>query len=296
MSAVPLRVRINLNDITTQLFSTGTAYVAQAKTIYLWTVFFKVDGATVQVNSSLKLQGTGTVVGTPGNQGDLPGGVSASYYVAETTPIPSALGDYATTLVPIPVSDSGLTVGGIIGYVLILIYQNDTPANAVAAAHQALNSGIQQGLDNTIPTLGATDQTITQADISNVENQVIAAVTTAIKNNLSIWEKLGTVLNDEFQDSLIGNALQYFTYGQLTASPPALVEIPLNTAISVNPPGYDGSPLYVFTFNGKVVADQSPFSLRQIVTFLGHAPPTGVRAVMGSSFTSSLLAWIEGVL
>jgi hypothetical protein len=298
MSAVPLRVHIRLKNIVTQLFSGGTSYVTQAKTLYLWTVFFKVDGSTVQVNSSLKLQGTGTVVPTPGNQGDLPGGISASPYLNESTPIPSALGDYVTELVPIPVSGTSLAVGGVIGYAVILLYQLDTPASAVAAGHQALNSALQQGLNNLIPTLGATNQTITQADVQNITNQILAAVQSAVKNNLSLAEKLGTLLNDEFQDSPGGNTVVYFTESQLAASPPQ--GIPLNSSNSAitewdTPTGSAPTPQYTFTFSGTVVADPLPFSLRRILTGLGHAPPAGVRAVMGSAFTPSLLAWINSV-
>jgi hypothetical protein len=298
MSAVPLRVHIRLKNIVTQLFSGGTSYVTQAKTLYLWTVFFKVDGSTVQVNSSLKLQGTGTVVPTPGNQGDLPGGISASPYLNESTPIPSALGDYVTELVPIPVSGTSLAVGGVIGYAVILLYQEDTPASAVEAGHQALNSSLQQGLDNLIPTLGATNQTITQADVQNITNQILAAVQSAVKNNLSLAEKLGTLLNDEFQDSPGGNTVVYFTESQLAASPPQ--GIPLNSSNSAitewdTPTGSAPTPQYTFTFSGTVVADPLPFSLRRILTGLGHAPPAGVRAVMGSAFTPSLLAWINSV-
>jgi len=296
MSASPVRVHVRIKDIATQLFSTGTAYAGQAKTIYLWSVFFKVDGATVKVNSSLNLQGTATVVGTPGDQGDLPGGVSAAYGATEKTPVPSALGDYETNLAPIPVEGTSFTAGGVMGYVLVLIYQNGTPASAVADGHKALNNAIQQGLDGIIPTLGVSNQTITQADVSNVANQVSGAVTEAVKNGLSVWDKLATGLNDEFQDSLIGNAIQYFTYGQLTASPPRLVAIPLSSSITVSPPGYDGSPLYVFTFEGTAVADQPPYSLKQVMAFLGDAPATGVRAAMGSSFDPSVVAWIKKAL
>ena len=299
MSVVPLRVHVRLENIVTQLFSSGTAYVAQAKTLYLWSVFFKVDGSTVQVNSKLQLQGTATVVPTPGNQGDLPGGISASPYLNESTPIPSAMGDYVTKLVPIPVSISGIgPVGGVIGYAVILLYQEDTPASAVAAGHQALNSSLQQGLNNVIPTLGATNQDITQTDVHNITNQVLAAVKSAVKNNLSLLEKIGTLLNDEFQDEPAGNAVVYFTESQLAASPPQ--GIPLNSSNSAiteydTPPGSAPTPQYTFTFSGSVVADPLPFSLRRILIGLGHPPPVGVRAVMGSAFTSSLLAWINGV-
>src|ERR1700681_2403647 len=107
MSAVPLRTHIRLENLSRQgnlnvdatgdasgnMIGTAGAVVSVDLTpIYLWSVFFKVDGATVTVNSALKLQGTATVVGTVGNQGDLPGGLNSD----GKTPIPSVLGDCVT--------------------------------------------------------------------------------------------------------------------------------------------------------------------------------------------------------
>lgn len=62
---------------------------------YLWTVFFKVDGATVSV-VGLAPQGSASVVGTEGNEGDLgdaPVGPSVG-----TWQVPASIGSFLTTL------------------------------------------------------------------------------------------------------------------------------------------------------------------------------------------------------
>src|SRR5271156_1779729 len=100
MSAVPIRTHLRVENIVTHLTSTGTSFINPP--IYLWSVFFKIDGTTTHVDlmgiTGWKLQGTATVVGTPGNQGDLPGGVLASFFQDETTVIPSSLGNFVTNL------------------------------------------------------------------------------------------------------------------------------------------------------------------------------------------------------
>ncbi len=259
-------------------------------------MFFKVDGTTVQVElmgtSGFKLQGTATVVGTPGNQGDLPGGVQASFFQIETTAIPSSLGNFSTTLVPFPAPIVGSAGGMIVGWLGILFYQQDTPADAVAAGHEALNNAVLQALNNVIPTVTNPNQPITQADISNAESLIRTQVVNAIVNSLSIWDKLGTFLNDTFQDTYVGTGLQYFTDSQLMSSP--ALGIPIKQSIPWG--GTEDPNLYTFTFNGTVLADFPPFSLRRIMTGLGHAPPVSLRALMAPALTSSLLAWIEAVV
>jgi len=274
---------MHVDNISTHLTSTGTAF--ENPPIYLWSVFFKVDGSTAQVNAtslpSFALQGTATVVPTPGDQGDLPGGVRASYYLDEETGIPSSLGDYATTLVPFPVLGlSGVTVGGM-----------NTPADAVAAGHQALNGAVQQALNKMIPTISSSNPMITPSDVANAESLIRTQVVDAIINALSVWDKLATVLNTEFQDAYVGMGLQYFTDSQLMVSPPQ--GLPLN--YQFNWGGTDDPNLYTFTFNGTVLANAPPYSLKRVLTGLGHAPPVSLLAAMGASARPSLLAWIEAV-
>jgi hypothetical protein len=286
---------MRVDNISTNLTSAGTDF--ENPPIYLWSVFFKVDGDKAQVDptspTSGTLQGTATVVPTAGNQGDVPGGVQASFYLMETTAIPSSMGAYATAVAPFPVSGfSGLTIGGmVIGWLGVLLYQEDTPANDVAAGHQALNGGVQQALDNLIPTISSSSPMITPSDISNAENQIRTQVKSAITSALSVWNKLATLLNTQFQDTFVGLALQTVTDSQLLGSPAQGLQI----NPSFNWGGTDDPNLYTFTFNGTVLANWSPYSVRRVLTGLGYAMPASLRAVMGDSAPRSLLTWIESV-
>jgi hypothetical protein len=179
----------------------------------------------------------------------------------------------------------------IVGWLGILLYKQDTPADAVAAGHQALNNGVQQALNDVIPTITNKNQNITQGDISSAVNLIQSQIISAIENSLSIWDKLGTVLNDEFQDSYVGTAIQYFKESQLLGSPPQ--GIPIKYAVDYG--GKLDPKLYVFTFNGTVIANFPPFSLSRILTGLGHAARVSMRALMGASKTPSLSAWIKAV-
>jgi len=41
--------------------------------------------------------------------------------------------------------------------------------------------------------------------------------------------------------------------------------------------------LYSWTFDGKLVADPLPLSMKRILTGVGHAPPVGLLEAMGSA-------------
>jgi len=73
-------------------------------------VFFKIDGDTTAikpVNGILHLQGNATFVGTPGNHGNL--GVQ-EVDAGQTVAIPKAIGHFETTLTPIPIAGTSLSV------------------------------------------------------------------------------------------------------------------------------------------------------------------------------------------
>ncbi len=83
----------------------------------MWTVFFKIDGDTCVVNTNFVLQGTATVVATPGNQGDLP---NHDVDAGENVPIPAVLGEFGTKLKPIPLQTpvgDMKEVGGVMGVI-----------------------------------------------------------------------------------------------------------------------------------------------------------------------------------
>jgi hypothetical protein len=67
MARLPLRARIYLEQIG---YAAAPAYATDFD-LYLWTVFFKLDGDTVTLGDDLQLQGTCTVMGTPGSHGNL---------------------------------------------------------------------------------------------------------------------------------------------------------------------------------------------------------------------------------
>lgn len=96
-------------------------------TIYLWAVFFKIDGDTVSLGQNLQLQGKATVVAKPGNQGDL--GSNDFGVTGGTIPIPPTIGRYRTVLRAVPVL--GNFVSGVIGCVAVVLVQMGTPADAI---------------------------------------------------------------------------------------------------------------------------------------------------------------------
>lgn len=171
---------------------------------YLWTVFFKIDGDTVHVDAALNLQGTATIVLTPGNHGDLgPGGIDAG----DDIPIPPALGEFSTTLVPIPVDGSDMTLPGVLGCVVILMEQDSTSDHAVGKGHDALNAAVQDALNTLIPKLNFLHQEPSDDEIKEMTDSVGSAVEDAIGDNVSAWDWIKALGN---MDNKIGSAVFYY--------------------------------------------------------------------------------------
>lgn len=177
---------------------------------FMWTVYFKVDGDTVKVNDQLELEGTATVVTTPGNHGDLPDDVDAGDDVS----IPSSLGHFATTLRPIKTPIAGLTVGGMVGCIAVVMEEDSTPDDAIVKGHKALNEALQTKLDQLIPTLGIQKQAPTEADIDAVEKALEKAVEDAVADGVDFWDVLGSLFGN-LQDDMIGTARFIFSHDEL---------------------------------------------------------------------------------
>jgi hypothetical protein len=170
---------------------------------YLWTVFFKIDGETAHVDAAFNLQGTATVVTTPGNHGDLgPGGVDAGNDV----PIPPSLGEFSTVLQPIPVDGQAWTLPGVVGCIAILMEQDSTSDSAVAHGHDTLNQAVQDALDALIPTLNAGHTEPTDAEIKALTDKVGSQLENAISDQVSAWDWLKVAGN---MDDKIGAAVFY---------------------------------------------------------------------------------------
>jgi hypothetical protein len=179
---------------------------------YMWTVYFKVDGDTVVLDNNLMLSGTATVVGTPGNHGDLPDDVDAG----DTVSIPSSLGSFATTLRPIPTPFPGVTAGGMIGCIAIVMEEDSTPDQDIANGHAALNQELQNQLDALIPTLGVNNPSPSDADIAAIQAAVQTAVEDAVAEGVDFWDFLAGLFGN-LQDDQIGTAKFIFSHDQLDA-------------------------------------------------------------------------------
>lgn len=207
MALIPLNVKLDL----TNLHCTDEADGSGSAEPYLWTVFFKIDGDTVRVGSDLKLHGKATVVATSGNHGDLP---NDDVDAGEDVPIPKAIGHFQTTLKPIPVEGSSLTVGGAVGAIVVLMEEDSTPDDAIAKGHAALNKALADELNKLIPTFGLTKQSPTEDDLKNMENRIGAAVQGAIKEGVGFWDYLGSLFGNG-QDDKIGTAEFLFSHSKL---------------------------------------------------------------------------------
>lgn len=237
--------------------------------MYLMTVFFKIDGQNVYIDQNFNLQGTATVVGTSGVQGDMPtigtSDIDPNYAVA----IPASIGHFRTILEPIPVIPMpGSYVGGVVGCVVILMQQGDTPDDARAAAHNALISSLQNALNGLIPTLGINKQTPTNADIQALVSQINSAVRNAVSSQLtnpSDWlNDLSTFLGFSNSDSQIGFADHYASASELASS-----DTSIGDSYQLNSFGPDTTVNIVL--NGVITGNLPPtsISLRRLLTSLG---------------------------
>ena len=261
MDLPPLIVDFKLNALSKTYYVSG-----DAPTNYIWTVFFKIDGDTVSVGPLGNVQGTATVIGTPGDHGDIFDDGNEGVW-----PIPASLGAHQFRLWSIPIDPFATSVSGTpsvpatVGCVVLVLEQNDTPDNAVAAGHAALNSSLQQQLNALIPTFNSIHKKVTPADIETIKQKVQDAVTQAIKDALSNWDKILTGLGIISQDTLLdhyevgGSA---FIFGQddlLTAPAGAL---PMRALLTVRGQRTRGGPrndvLLEWALDGQVTA-QTPF-------------------------------------
>jgi hypothetical protein len=152
---------------------------------YLWTVFFKVDGDTVSFETGT-LQGTATVVSTPGNHGDLN---TNSVDAGDDVPIPASLGQFSGFIKPIP-AQNGTLLPGAFGYIAVLLEKDSTPDHAIATGHNALNQAVQTELNALIPTLTPANLTKLDPVVKGLKDRVSAKVKSAISNAQSTSEKI----------------------------------------------------------------------------------------------------------
>jgi hypothetical protein len=162
---------------------------------YLWTVFFKIDGEAVKVTAGGTLSGQATVIFTKGSHGNLGAG---TINVGDVV-IPDAVGEWSTLLVPIPADPAITALTGntefpaTIGFVAVLMTQENVTDQAAEVGHQALNAGVQSAIADLIAAINPGNQTISDDDINKAVAKIPDQVSNAIENaqsfsqNLSVW-------------------------------------------------------------------------------------------------------------
>lgn len=183
---------------------------------YLWTVFFKVDGETMVVNTDGPaapfLQGFPTVVGTPGNHGNLG---NTDVDEGDDVPVPAIIGEYNTVMKPIPLTTPlfGVSeVGGMIGCLVVLMEEDNTPAAAIQRGHEALDSNVRDKLAGLLATLTIANPSPSDEDIDALSEQIGDAVKGAVGDGVSVIQWIAAFGN---MDDQIGSAVFRFSHDQL---------------------------------------------------------------------------------
>lgn len=183
---------------------------------YLWTVFFKIDGDTLVVNSDGPappfLQGAPTVVPTPGNHGNLG---TSDVDEGDDVAVPAIIGEYRTILKPIPLTVPILgveEVGGMIGCIAVLMEEDNTSASAISRGHEALDRNVRDQLAAVLGTLSIAHQEPSEEEIAAMSDQIGDAVKNAIKDGVSVLDWIVAFGN---MDDQIGSAVFRFSHKQL---------------------------------------------------------------------------------
>ena len=136
---------------------------------------------------------------------------------AEDVPIPAVIGEFNTRLRPIPlvVPIGDVTeVGGAVGVITVLMEQDNTSNADVAEGHRVLDRAVRDALNALIPTLDAGNQEVSEEQIEAMKEQIGAAVTAAIEDNVSAGEWLKGFGN---MDDEIGSEVFRFSHAELEA-------------------------------------------------------------------------------
>lgn len=300
----PLKVRLRLQNV--HCFDEGDG--AGNAEPYLWTVFFKIDGDTVVVDRNFTLQGRATVVTTSGDHGDLATNVDAG----DELPVSKQLGEFRTFLQPIPIENFIETVGGTIGCIAVLLEEDNTPLDAIAQGHRALNGALQRELDNLIPTLSIQKKDVLPEEVEAIKARIGEAVLRAVTAEVSVWEWLGGGGN---MDDTLGAAIFQFSHSDLQESSPTgrrfsermskndnLLARHL-TALAVHP-ALAGVSLFAdavagdgdWEITGQITALPIPFSIRRLLAAVGGDPNRGIRAPFAQVRVTTVREFIEVVV
>jgi hypothetical protein len=182
-----------------------------------WTGFFKVDGETVSVSPALNLSGQAVVHTTPGSHGNLGGDNDVD--AGDDVAVPSAIGEWQTTLKPIPVPPPfdaiQPDVGGVIGVVCVLMEEDNVSDDGANAGHSALNDAVRAAINQIVATRTVSNQDVSDAELAGFESSISSAVSSAIQNQQNFFENIWSWLNP---DDTIGFKVFLFKHDDLASA------------------------------------------------------------------------------
>jgi hypothetical protein len=210
MARPTMRWMINLNPLDCHDEGDG---IGDAEP-YLWTIFFKCDGSTLSVSDAGRIEGSAVIFPTPGSHGNLH---DDDVDAGDSVFIPSELGSFADSVVPIPVAPAiqpllgQQDLPGFFGVVVVLMEEDNVTDDGAEAGHVALNAAVQSAIDRVLSSLGASHTVITPEDIESVTAGIDDAVSGAIREQQNIFEDIWSWLN---ADDQIGNKTFVFSQDQ----------------------------------------------------------------------------------
>jgi hypothetical protein len=195
------------------------------------------------------------------------------------------------------------------GALAILWMKGATPVSALAQGYQALISSLQTQLNGIISSLNAnTTEASLQALLPGVQNQIVSAVKSAIKNGMDLLAKLAAAAGAT-EDNPVAQLVWLFTTSDLDATQPGAVVandglLALGNGYPQNPAsqfGFDAEPGVTSSYNvtanfqGTLTADPQPVHLRPILQRLGVTSTGQAMAQLPASVQppGSVTAWID---
>ena len=181
---------------------------------YLWTIFFKIDGLTIFINTKNPanpfIQGTPLVVPNFLNHNDLG---KPEWDAGDDAALPKTVSEFGTLLHPIkltPPLNGIASVDGIMGCIAVLLEEDSSSDSDVATSHNALNSLIGTKLSKLLSTVDVSVPEKIQAKFNAMATQIKPVIQSAINESIAGATWLGGLTGDDF----IGNAiLQFSTSG-----------------------------------------------------------------------------------
>ncbi|HEX8089357.1 MAG TPA: hypothetical protein VF762_10920 [Blastocatellia bacterium] len=174
---------------------------------YLWTVFFKIDGATVKVLNTTQLSGKGTIASNIGSHGNLE---VAEMNTGDVAFVPPAVGLFENTLIPIPVDPPLSSVvpdaSGVVGAAVTLWEEDDFPAEAANIGYDQFAIQVEWAMQEIIKKRNLASMEPTPKELEEVQNAVNAGVAASIRRYLISRSWLGN------QDDVLGFELFRFSH------------------------------------------------------------------------------------